>query len=121
MHSAGAVSSSGDVFTWGCGRSGKLGLGSASDACSPSRVEALVGRGHVTRAAMGEEHSLFLDRRGRVWSCGENKEGQCGVGTSLETIASQHRSAWQSSMSEVFSRGLQQNGKEQQMRNQMAR
>lgn len=48
--------------------------------------------------ALGDHHTLFVDRAGGLWSCGENKEGQCGLGTPLEVIASQHRRAFYESL-----------------------
>lgn len=58
------------------------------------RVEAFVGRSEISGVALGHQHTLFLDGSGGIWGCGENKEGQCGLGTSLETIAGQRRLAW---------------------------
>ncbi len=53
-----------------------------------------MGRAAVRQLALGDSHTLFLDRLGGLWACGENKEGQCGLGTPLEVIASQHRRAY---------------------------
>ena len=58
------------------------------------RVEALIGRGEITSAALGSQHTLFLDSKGAVFSCGENKEGQCGYGTSIAVLAKQRREEW---------------------------
>ena len=58
------------------------------------QVESLIGRASITAAALGDQHSLFLDSSGHVWSCGENKEGQCGLGTPVEVLAAQHRKAF---------------------------
>ncbi len=58
----------------------------------------MIGRANVASVSMGEQHSLFLDADGRMWACGENKEGQCGLGTPLDVIASQHRKAFYDSM-----------------------
>ncbi|GAX72853.1 hypothetical protein CEUSTIGMA_g308.t1 [Chlamydomonas eustigma] len=88
----------GEAWTWGCGKAGKLGQGNSDPAHEPLRVESLVGRASVISIAMGENHSLFLDSRGGLWACGENKEGQCGLGTPLEIIASQHRKAYYENM-----------------------
>ncbi|GLC34017.1 hypothetical protein PLESTM_000144500 [Pleodorina starrii] len=57
-------------------------------------VESLVGRAAVRQVALGDSHSLFVDGSGGLWACGENKEGQCGLGTPLEVIAAQHRRAY---------------------------
>ena len=57
-----------------------------------------MGRTCISNIALGEHHSIFLDSHGGVWACGENKEGQCGLGTPLEVIASQHRMAYHEAM-----------------------
>ncbi|KAG2447562.1 hypothetical protein HYH02_007486 [Chlamydomonas schloesseri] len=92
LHS-GAVTA-GEAWTWGDGKCGKLGHGSAEHTHTPSRVESLVGRAAVARLALGDHHTLFVDSQGGLWACGENKEGQCGLGTPVETIAAQHRKAY---------------------------
>ncbi|KAG1680811.1 hypothetical protein FOA52_008144 [Chlamydomonas sp. UWO 241] len=97
LNSGCVVSSSGhegEAWTWGCGKAGKLGHGSGDAVHEPYRVESLVSRASVVGLALGDHHSLFLDANGGIWSCGENKEGQCGLGTPLEVIASQHRKAF---------------------------
>ncbi|GIL71573.1 hypothetical protein Vretifemale_2114 [Volvox reticuliferus] len=93
LHS-GAVTTRGEAWTWGDGKSGKLGHGTAEHVPAPHRVESLVGRAAVRQVALGDNHTLFVDRSGGLWACGENKEGQCGLGTPLEVIASQHRRAY---------------------------
>ncbi|KAL4418903.1 hypothetical protein ABPG77_004056 [Micractinium sp. CCAP 211/92] len=93
-HSA-AIAATGEAFIWGDGSSGKLGHGSTDNAFTPHRLEALVGRVHVTAAALGRQHTLLLDSAGQAWACGENKEGQCGLGTPLEELARQQRQQWE--------------------------
>ncbi|PSC69269.1 snurportin-1 [Micractinium conductrix] len=92
-HSA-AVLASGEVLTWGEGKEGKLGHGCTDNSYVPHCVESLAGRVHVTGAALGRQHTLFLDSTGQAWATGENKEGQCGLGTPLEELARQQRQHW---------------------------
>ena len=54
----------------------------------------MIGRGDIKAAALGSQHTLFLDSTGVVFSCGENKEGQCGYGTSIDVLAQQRREEW---------------------------
>jgi len=91
---SGAVTASGLALTWGCGKNGKAGHGGAQDSIlAPTVVETLAGRVHATGIALGDHHSLFLDSTGTVWTNGDNKAGQCGLGTPLPVIAQQHRAA----------------------------
>ncbi len=48
-----------------------------------------MGRANIRSASLGEAHSMFLDDSGAVWACGENRSGQCGVGSPQEQL-SQH-------------------------------
>lgn len=68
-HSA-AVTADGDVLTFGAGNSGQLGLGKNESSFQPNRVESLVGRASVVQAALGSQHSVFLDSNGSVHTCG---------------------------------------------------
>ena len=48
------VTRGGELFTWGSGSRGKLGLGHTMDACSPQRVHTLWGQTIQHVAAGGE-------------------------------------------------------------------
>ena len=54
----------------------------------PKRVEALRGQ-EVTLVAGGWRHTLAADREGRLYSCGWNKFGQCGVGNNDDVVEPQ--------------------------------
>ena len=94
-HSA-AVAITGEVFTWGSGRHGRLGYvvvdSSSVDVkttddeddedededvvqFAPKRVPHV---GDVAKVSCGDEHTVFLDRHGDVWTVGSNARGQLG-------------------------------------------
>jgi alpha-tubulin suppressor-like RCC1 family protein len=54
---------------WSCGRGAEaqLGHGDKADQLIPKRIESL---SDLIAISGGSEHSLFLDRNGKVWSCG---------------------------------------------------
>ncbi|XP_031492183.1 ultraviolet-B receptor UVR8 [Nymphaea colorata] len=58
VHSV-AVSSQGEIFSWGSGRNGRLGLGSSADEPEPTIIEALQGL-EVLEAVCGHDHNLVL-------------------------------------------------------------
>jgi len=90
-HSA-AISADGDVYMWGLGDSGQLGLGSRSTkAPTPTKVDALSGCG-IVQISCGMYHTLALNEAGEVYSMGFggsffNGAGGLGHGdrTQLET------------------------------------
>lgn len=57
-----------------------------SDQYVPKRVEAVR---HVALVAGGWRHTLAADREGRVYACGWNKFGQCGVGSTEDVVTPQ--------------------------------
>lgn len=54
-----ALTSKGEVWVWGCGKSGRLGLGSSTDEVEPSLLEYLEGS-EVLQVAAGFDHNLVL-------------------------------------------------------------
>ncbi|CAD6251517.1 unnamed protein product [Miscanthus lutarioriparius] len=58
VHSV-ALTSKGEVWTWGSGRNGRLGLGSSIDEAEPCLVDTLEGV-EVLQVAAGMDHSLLL-------------------------------------------------------------
>ena len=78
-HSA-AVTEDGRLFTWGCNRSGQLGLGSALAGARvelPALVQALGGV-KVAAVALGAEHTLALSESGEVFAWGGSANGRLG-------------------------------------------
>jgi alpha-tubulin suppressor-like RCC1 family protein len=66
---------------WSCGNGdgGQLGHGDETDQLIPKQIESLSGAIAIAISA-GDSHSLFLDRNGKVWSCGVGSYGRLGHG-----------------------------------------
>ncbi|XP_012151651.1 secretion regulating guanine nucleotide exchange factor [Megachile rotundata] len=78
------------LISWGANSHGQLGQGIRSEECllpqevnlsgcslEPRRIRKIVG---------GAGHSLILDDRGRVYSCGWNNKGQTGFPTQQDVL-----------------------------------
>eukprot|EP01035_Chromulina_nebulosa_P020096 gene20096-26092_t len=97
-----AISSNGQVFSWGQWTNGRLGLGyppiqtnrrsrsrgSARYQLSPKRV---LGLESAVKIACGSSHTLCLLSDGSLLSWGQNCFGQIGCGTSSGLMSDQHR------------------------------
>jgi alpha-tubulin suppressor-like RCC1 family protein len=92
-HSAAITADTGDAYTFGCGKFGKLGLGRTDPAYVPARIEALVGRAKIIGAALGDQHSLFLNEHGAVHACGVSTDaGFDALDLHIEAYAERNRS-----------------------------
>ena len=60
-----AVSSNGDLFTWGNGDSGRLGHGDENDIHSPKKVK-IPGGEAVVKVACGEWHTAAVTASGKL-------------------------------------------------------
>lgn len=81
-HSA-AITSSGELYTWGKGRYGRLGHGDSEDQFRPKLVEALVGYRIVDVACgSGDAQTLCITDDDNVWSWGDGDYGKLGRGGS---------------------------------------
>lgn len=72
------LSQAGDVFSWGCGGFGRLGLGDEDDRYSPQAVQ-LRGSPRVVQVSAGHEGTLFLTDSGAVQGTGNNYDNQLGL------------------------------------------
>eukprot|EP00118_Oscarella_pearsei_P022140 m.252836 g.252836 ORF g.252836 m.252836 type:complete len:3992 (+) comp40356_c1_seq2:177-12152(+) len=81
-HSA-AVTSNGELFTWGLGDYGRLGHGDTETLLKPKKVEKLSGH-RVVHVACGsrDAQTLALTDDGNVWSWGDGDFGKLGRGGS---------------------------------------
>nr|XP_022903495.1 E3 ubiquitin-protein ligase HERC2 isoform X1 [Onthophagus taurus] len=94
-HSA-AITSSGQLFTWGKGRYGRLGHGDSEDQTKPKLVEALIGYRVIDVACgSGDAQTLCITDDDNVWSWGDGDYGKlgrggsdgCKVPTKIESLA----------------------------------
>ncbi|ODN05504.1 putative E3 ubiquitin-protein ligase HERC3 [Orchesella cincta] len=77
-----ALTSEGDIYSWGWNESGQLGHNTAVTSRSdPHPVDLGSAEDPVVDIAAGSRHSLALLKSGRLFSWGRNKEGQCGFGS----------------------------------------
>lgn len=74
----------GEVFAWGSGRNGELGLGDAVLAADrPTKVNTFqedTGIGvHIDKVLCGWQHSALHASGGELFTCGSNRHGQLGL------------------------------------------
>lgn len=92
-----ALIESGELYAWGNGSNGRLGLGDTNDRSSPTRVViptpstkhdeeppesngASIAPVRFRHIFCGASHSLGLSWDGRAYAWGKNNQGQCGHG-----------------------------------------
>ncbi|KAL1211538.1 Ultraviolet-B receptor UVR8 [Cardamine amara subsp. amara] len=87
-----AISSHGEVYTWGFGRGGRLGhpefdihSGQAA-VITPRQVLSGLGSRRVKAVAAAKHHTVIATEGGDVFTWGSNREGQLGY-TSVDTQA----------------------------------
>ena len=74
-----ALTSAKKVFSWGRNDSGQLGLGHVDDQDTPWEVPYMDGH-TVVKVAAGAAHSVCLTSESVVFSWGNNKDHQLGIG-----------------------------------------
>lgn len=79
------VNVDGKALSFGRNPFGQLGLPDTKLCEMPTIIPALENL-NVVQAAVGRHHSLFLTDTGTVYACGDNKSGQCGIGSSTAMV-----------------------------------
>ncbi len=73
-----ALTSSGDIYSWGANKYGQIGIGSDRD-CQPKPKKMKYSTNEKFKAiSYGCYHSMALTEDGRVFACGYNEYGQLG-------------------------------------------
>lgn len=88
QNASAALDDEGNVWTWGDGDGGQLGLGTddgqitEDDVLTPQQVPSL---SDVVSIARGYDHTVVLDKSGNVYTFGENGKGQLGINSTEES------------------------------------
>jgi alpha-tubulin suppressor-like RCC1 family protein len=84
-HSAVVAGPRRELFVFGSGARGQLGLGNDESASlhEPRLVEALLGR-RIAAVVCGGAHTLALTEDGSCWAWGDNEFGQIGADPKVE-------------------------------------
>ncbi|XP_068730773.1 serine/threonine-protein kinase Nek9-like isoform X4 [Montipora capricornis] len=69
-----------DVYSWGCGEYGRLGLGTEDDCASPQKVD-IPTQCKVASVCCGSDFTFLLTSTGRLLGFGNNEENQLGMDT----------------------------------------
>ena len=75
-----AVTEQGALYTWGCGKDGKLGHGGVEAEWLPRRVSSMLTVS-VIQASCGREHTSAVTGAGWLFSWGRGVRGKLGVGS----------------------------------------
>jgi len=75
-----AVTLEGELWIWGCGEEGQLGLGDEADRLAPMLLgaQAAFGGSPVLTVACGGRHSLVVTKDGALWTFGSGDDGALG-------------------------------------------
>ncbi|XP_053248940.1 secretion-regulating guanine nucleotide exchange factor isoform X1 [Podarcis raffonei] len=69
------------LFSWGANSYGQLGLGHKEDVLLPQALKELpCSQKNITSITGGGGHSVIVTDTGELFLCGQNKDGQLGLG-----------------------------------------
>ncbi|XP_062902148.1 serine/threonine-protein kinase Nek9 isoform X1 [Mobula hypostoma] len=78
-----------EVFAWGCGEHGRLGLDSEEDYPYPERVDVPVSLS-VVSVQCGSDGTFFVTQSGKVLACGNNEYNKLGLNHYMRGLRTQH-------------------------------
>jgi alpha-tubulin suppressor-like RCC1 family protein len=80
-----AAGEDGDVFSWGRGWDGQLGHRLTSEVVYEPRLVEEMENKSTAILACGREHTVAVSTNGNLWVWGDNKAGQLGIGTIIQS------------------------------------
>uniref|UniRef100_A0A8C4GN30 non-specific serine/threonine protein kinase n=1 Tax=Dicentrarchus labrax TaxID=13489 RepID=A0A8C4GN30_DICLA len=79
------LTQSGDIYSWGCGEYGRLGLECEDDFSSPMQVEIPKGA-TISSVSCGSDGTFFLTEAGKVLACGNNEFNKLGLNQGISGL-----------------------------------
>ena len=79
-----AIRSDGSLWGWGRNNYGQLGMDDEEHRTRPTPVVAGPSWAAWKAVGTGEHHSVAIRDDGTLWSCGDNGQGQLGLGDNLD-------------------------------------
>src|SRR3990167_2764860 len=70
----------GNIYTSGNNEYGQLGLGDTADRHTPQKVNNIPPISCISCCNIAGGYLQIVDQEGRVWSCGDNRDGKLGLG-----------------------------------------
>uniref|UniRef100_A0A671U5P2 non-specific serine/threonine protein kinase n=1 Tax=Sparus aurata TaxID=8175 RepID=A0A671U5P2_SPAAU len=84
----------GDIYSWGCGEYGRLGLECEDDFSSPMQVEIPKGA-TIASVSCGSDGTFFLTEAGKVLACGNNEFNKLGLNQGISGLKNHPGEAYQ--------------------------
>ncbi|XP_033116880.1 uncharacterized protein LOC117116878 isoform X2 [Anneissia japonica] len=78
-HHVVAVGADGEVFSWGVGKDGRLGLGDEENHCEPQAVDLSAESVYIRMVKCGRDGTMFLSDMGSLLACGNNEFNKLGL------------------------------------------
>ncbi|CAL8286531.1 unnamed protein product [Lota lota] len=75
----------GEIFSWGCGEHGRLGLDCEDDYSSPMQVQMPKGA-IMCSVSCGSDGTFFLTEAGKVLACGNNEFNKLGLNQGISGL-----------------------------------
>ena len=83
-HHSTAISRKGELYSWGLGCNGELGLGRWGPIELTMPRQCSMPHMRIVSVACGANHTLAIAETGTLWSCGKNRYGQLGINSTAD-------------------------------------
>lgn len=80
------LTASGDLYSWGLGNCGRLGLGDEEDRTTPAKIEGVLDDKTVVVATHGNGASYAITDDGTLHAWGQNSNAQLGLGDTTHRL-----------------------------------